>query len=556
MTHFTAFDDSCDSSALLGIIVNICTFPSDVQCDAKQIRSNIRNSWAHCDFSEWSSTKYANSFQLMEQLVKHLRLNNREENKILGELNKWENKREYIQTLCTEGENQFIRVQKELRASENDLQKMLARVQKLEIESKKHEEKIENVSALTTSVSREIEDLKAVVKRQEEDHIPKNIQAQYNREIQEWKNDEATFLETRATKHILTSLLSNDVIIVTGSSGCGKSSNIHHAALYLHERFGYEIIPVLTGPSDIINYNNENKKQVFVEDDICGKESINLQTLFMWRDYSEKLEKFFKTVDNDAENERDGKISELSGSKLLISCRLHIYKEAQFKLLKLLTRKECNLLSPEWCLQQQERMNMMQKYLPGDIDFIDNVKHVTDDVDFFPLICKLSKGKSFDEVIKLLTAPVDSITKNLNHIVLNNKAQFCALVLCILFDDGFNTDWLMLKSAPDNKKCKLVNIVKEFEIDLSSEIARNTLKAGFSTLDETYFKRRGKEYRLIHDIIYKMAAIICGNHLTECFIRYAPTVFIRDHFIFESIIEASANDDLVILSIDKEEDYF
>ncbi|CAG2240151.1 unnamed protein product [Mytilus edulis] len=34
MAHFTAFDDSCDSSALLGIIVNIDKFPAVVQSDS------------------------------------------------------------------------------------------------------------------------------------------------------------------------------------------------------------------------------------------------------------------------------------------------------------------------------------------------------------------------------------------------------------------------------------------------------------------------------------------------------------------------------------------
>ncbi|CAG2241208.1 unnamed protein product [Mytilus edulis] len=36
MAHFTAFDDSCDSSALLGIIVNIDRFPPVVQADARK----------------------------------------------------------------------------------------------------------------------------------------------------------------------------------------------------------------------------------------------------------------------------------------------------------------------------------------------------------------------------------------------------------------------------------------------------------------------------------------------------------------------------------------
>lgn len=53
------------------------------------MRSEIRNPWAHCDFREWTTGKYTDSFALMRQLVKDIRLSNTEENRILGELDIW-----------------------------------------------------------------------------------------------------------------------------------------------------------------------------------------------------------------------------------------------------------------------------------------------------------------------------------------------------------------------------------------------------------------------------------------------------------------------------------
>ncbi|VDI08953.1 Hypothetical predicted protein [Mytilus galloprovincialis] len=399
--------------------------------------------------------------------------------------------------------------------------------------------------------------LKEEIKKQVEDHIPPHIRAHHRQEIREWEQNQTTFLETRATRHILESLPSHNCIIVTGSSGCGKSSNIHQAALHLRDSFGYEIIPVLTGPTDIMNYYNENKKQVFIVDDICGKETINMQTLQVWRDYSEKMEKIFKVAEKDVAGKNDETVLKVSSPKLLLSCRLHIYKEAQFQRISLFTKKECNLLSPELCLLEAERIHMLHKYLPDDI--IDNIKQVTENVDYFPLLCKLSKDKTSEEVKKLFAAPLISIKQNINNIINENKNNFCALVLCIIFHDGFDTDWLKLGSVSERnnmKTDKLEYIVKEFDIDLSKEMHRNSLKAGFSTLNGTYLKLRGTEYRMIHDKIYKMAAVICGQHLTECFIKYAPSVFIRDNFIFESITEVHGNCDLIVLFKDQEEDYF
>ncbi|CAG2202347.1 unnamed protein product [Mytilus edulis] len=106
---------------------------------AKNIRLDIRNPWAHCDFTEWTTTKYADSFQLMGQFITNLRLSNREEKRILGELNRWATNgqnflsgtkldveildefrqqthilSEYAQRVCTETDGQFTTFKKKL----------------------------------------------------------------------------------------------------------------------------------------------------------------------------------------------------------------------------------------------------------------------------------------------------------------------------------------------------------------------------------------------------------------------------------------------------------
>ncbi|XP_052080702.1 uncharacterized protein LOC127718687 [Mytilus californianus] len=290
---------------------------SSVQTDAEKIRSEIRNPWAHCDFREWTTGKYTDSFNLIGQFVKDLGLSNREETRVFGELNTWATNGQhflrgttlgleivgdirqqthilsrYLQTLCSETDSLFNKVQKELTTIESDLQE---RIKELENKTKEHDETINN--------------LKEEIKNQVEDHIPQHIRSQHEQEIREWEHDQITFVKTRATHHILGSLSLHNCIFVTGSSGCGKSSNIHHAAVHLRDRFGYEIIPVLTGPTDIINYYDKNKKQAFIVDDICGKETINMQPLQMWRDYSEKMEKIFKVEVKDDASENDGTVS-------------------------------------------------------------------------------------------------------------------------------------------------------------------------------------------------------------------------------------------------------
>ena len=107
-------------------------------------------------------------------------------------------------------------------------------------------------------------------------------------------HDDKIFVITRAVTHVLAYLQLKNCIVVTGSSGTGKSSIIHHVALNLYKHEGYEIIPLITSPSEIINRRDLNKKQVFVIDDICGKETINIPTVHLWKDGLEKVERIFK----------------------------------------------------------------------------------------------------------------------------------------------------------------------------------------------------------------------------------------------------------------------
>lgn len=53
-----------------------------------QLRNDIRNPWAHCNFTEWDAIKYLESMQLMQQLIRHLHMPS--EVKVLAELSHWE----------------------------------------------------------------------------------------------------------------------------------------------------------------------------------------------------------------------------------------------------------------------------------------------------------------------------------------------------------------------------------------------------------------------------------------------------------------------------------
>ena len=91
MAKFSAFDDSCDASAVLTLLGGVPVFSTAVQAAAGDVK-NVRNDWAHCVFSKWDPVKFQQSFAVMEQLVRVIALPAADEANLLGELKDWETK--------------------------------------------------------------------------------------------------------------------------------------------------------------------------------------------------------------------------------------------------------------------------------------------------------------------------------------------------------------------------------------------------------------------------------------------------------------------------------
>ena len=95
---FSAFDESLDLSAilrLLGCSRPLSIFPSPgIQAAADDVRDNIRNKWAHANFSEWSEAFFTDCFTKLETLVKSVGLGAKELKDTLYQLSEWQTKGE------------------------------------------------------------------------------------------------------------------------------------------------------------------------------------------------------------------------------------------------------------------------------------------------------------------------------------------------------------------------------------------------------------------------------------------------------------------------------
>ena len=91
MAKFNAFDEHCDASAVLALLVKVPVFSLAVQSAAGDVRQ-ARNAWAHCAFSHWDPFSFQLRFAEMEKLVKSLGLPSADEMYLVNELKDWETK--------------------------------------------------------------------------------------------------------------------------------------------------------------------------------------------------------------------------------------------------------------------------------------------------------------------------------------------------------------------------------------------------------------------------------------------------------------------------------
>ena len=92
LKKIAGFDNTCDLSAVLGILGNAACFSTAIQGNAKDVRSKVRNEWGHCNFDHWTDVHFAMCFQVMETMIRSLRLAKADEEKHIDSLQDWQTK--------------------------------------------------------------------------------------------------------------------------------------------------------------------------------------------------------------------------------------------------------------------------------------------------------------------------------------------------------------------------------------------------------------------------------------------------------------------------------
>ncbi|CAC5415480.1 ANKRD50 [Mytilus coruscus] len=355
------------------------------------------------------------------------------------------------------------------------------------------------------------------------DKIPEEVRNLHDNHIQDWNSKDNMIIETQAFRNIMEQLLDKNCVVVVGSQGNGKSSMLQHIALIKCNNEAYDIIPIVMEPKNIIQFYNPNRNQIFVVDDLCGKERVNSQHIDIW---GLDIEKVIKIINDGSLPGVDRHERVRRKTKILISCNENIYNDPSFRSLQITLKPYVCLLS-KYPLSEKERTDMLKKYLPNGVNTFQYINRKEIEI---PLLCKLAEGKTYDEIRAMFSHPVKYIKNYLNELKEKNNHRFCIITLCTLFDNTFKSEWLKSDSMPEKVKFA----AEEIGLNLKKDSTIKRMQEEFLKTDLLYFSRTGTTYHLIHEEIHNIAAVICGNVFTECFIKYSSGSFIAQRFRMES----------------------
>ncbi|VDH97050.1 Hypothetical predicted protein [Mytilus galloprovincialis] len=203
--------------------------------------------------------------------------------------------------------------------------------------------------------------------------VPWNIRVQIIQILDQWQKNDEYFVETRAAKHVLKCIQKNSCVTITASSGVGKTATLQHVVLKMAEE-GYDVL-LVTNPHNIIEFYNPNQKTLFVIDNFCGTYSINQSDLNNWEPVMMRIE---------------GLIHK-SLIKIIVACRIQVYKDNKFEALSIFKTNVCNLLSEDLCLSQAEKESIAEIYLETEASEIIQYSHL---YECFPLLCKLYRDNT------------------------------------------------------------------------------------------------------------------------------------------------------------------
>ena len=324
--------------------------------------------------------------------------------------------------------------------------------------------------------------------------------------LENWQQEDALFVPTKSSRNVEYMIESQNLVIVAGHSGSGKSTMTQHIALK-YRRKGWVVKPVNTVEEIRAVYASgkfQSNKTIFVLHDPIGKESYNEILYTSWKKYEQTL-----------------KVS-LINVKLLLTSRLWILSDKRVKGLDLVNKENIFIIDDqENKLSDDEKRQIFKKY----ISIADDQDEILDEVlkieQYFPLLCKMfaSNKESLENVSTFFKEPTEVVKKEIEIWKEKDPPKYGALVCLFLSKNVFCVSDMMNNNTLFKKCLKLC--------DLPECTSPATVKKNLESLEGYFVKKIGNTYHFYHDFIMEVTTFIFGKEYPEEMIKNADIGFLR-----------------------------
>nr|XP_034333304.1 uncharacterized protein LOC117691389 isoform X1 [Crassostrea gigas]XP_034333305.1 uncharacterized protein LOC117691389 isoform X2 [Crassostrea gigas] len=328
--------------------------------------------------------------------------------------------------------------------------------------------------------------------------------------FEDWKDIDSKFIETNACKKVESLIQKENLVIVVGNSGSGKSATIQHIALkYRNEGWVVKKANELKDAIDAFKSNNVLENQtLFVLDDPIGKESFDEQAYKSWKIYEDDLKSCFKKFK----------------CKMLFSCRKCVQSD---KNAMGLFKNESNIVdidADDCKLRYDEKRKIWNKYKSNNTSFEIYLTEIIKNDAYFPLLCKLffSDEENQKDVLHFFKEPVEEFKKEIEYYKRSSKDKFCALVLLVLFNNELCVSDLQNEGNSEQMYKLALKLC-----GMEDCTAPSTIRGALETLHGSYVTKKGDSYQFCHDFVMEVTSYVFGTEYPKVMIQYADIGFLR-----------------------------
>ncbi|VDI74393.1 Hypothetical predicted protein [Mytilus galloprovincialis] len=326
-------------------------------------------------------------------------------------------------------------------------------------------------------------------------NVPHHVLELRKEKLQHWSNVLNKFVLTKAAHFLYLQIQTENVITIIGPTGTGKSAYAYHLAFRLQNEYDYTIVPVRQ-LSDILQFYEPGKNQVFINDDFIGKHALNKAEAELWEKEGPFIHK---------------RLSNNDQTKLILTCRKSIWHPAKnerfgFSALDLHTK--------ELRLTLSEKREIFEAYIDrGDVESLND--EILMMYTFFPSLCSFFSSIKVEVSKSLFTMPVQFIEQEINNYKEKSQTRYIALAVLAIKQKITETSFLH-----DIESGELIKTLFG-ESALQSCPPKKLIINHLVALTDTYVKVNNDRFEFIHKtmqniVLYCIAKTFINSVLKYC----------------------------------------